>query len=344
MEFRVTRHDGGGPESVPTWLEELSSGFCRLRFGSEEETQRIRTVGQRLRGSQWTRFSRIEVTPYVDGDPAGEPTTPKAFWSGAQIYAANVPIARLHKDLAEEISRPFAHHGVASAIGACLDRDRDFVREYLASAFTLDPEAPEAAPSNPAVPISTTSSTNGDSLSDQAGPVEPEDASDDEDEASAGNGETEEHPDPAASDPGPSRRLGQKPQPTPSLIERYARQHGFHREGHSDRFNHSDRRWIGRDEQPFHWAEYGADGKIRLRLWVSEQNLAHGVEVAHELWQSIKDDPDKTAIILPDDDHAVSALSGTQLIHKKNARIVTLYPASYRLVMSEEKAAEVFSL
>jgi hypothetical protein len=340
VEFRVTHRDGGGSESVPAWLEELSSGFCRLRIGSEEETQRIRTVGQRLRGSQWTRFSRIEVTPYVDGDPAGEPTTPKAFWSGAQIYAANVAIARLHKDLADEISRPFAHHGIASAIGACLDRDRDFVREYLASAFTLDPEAPEAAPPTPAVPsVGADSSTNGDSLSDQAGPGESEDAPH-EDETATENGETEEQPDPAASGPGPSRRHGQNPQPTPSLFERYARQRGFHRDGHADLFTHRDGRWIGRDEQPFHWVEHAADGKLRLRLWVSEQNLAHGVEVAHELWQSIKDDPDKTAIILPGDDHAVSALSGTQLIHKKNAGIVTLYPARYRLVMSEAIPAE----
>jgi hypothetical protein len=163
VEFRVTRCDGGGSASVPAWLEGLASGFCRVRIGSEEETQRIHTVGQRLRGSQWTRFSRIEVTPYVDGDPAGEPTNPKAFWSDVQIYTANVPIARLHKDLAEEISHPFAHNGIASAIAACIDRDREFVREYLATSFVLDPEAPGAEQPESAKQPEASTSTNGQS-------------------------------------------------------------------------------------------------------------------------------------------------------------------------------------
>ena len=332
VEFRVTRCDGGGSASVPAWLEEVASGFCRVRIGSEEETQRIRTVAQRLRSSQWTRYSRIEVTPYVDGDPAGEPTTPKAFWSGVQIYAANVPIARLHKDLAEEISRPFAHNGIATAIAACIDRDREFVREYLATSFILDPEAPRASHPQSATQPAASASSNGQSSPQGSDSNRAEDESNPTD----GNENDEPKNDDDADDETDTPRPRRPDAPhTPTLIERYASQRGFRGQRQTDRFTHPDGRWIGRDEQPFHWAEHRANGELIKRFWVCEQRLSRGIEVAHELWQTIKDAPEETAVVLLGEDHAANALSGTQLIEQKNAGLITLYPARYRLIIAE---------
>ncbi len=228
VKFQVTRCEDNDPAPTPEWLEELASGLCRVRVGSEEETQRIRIVAQRLRGSEWQRFTRIEVTPYVDGDPAGEPNAPSSFWSGNQLYVANLPIARLHKDLADELSRPFAHSAIATAIGACIDRDLDFVREYLAAGFTLDLidlDAPRpTATRDPGV----TASGNGSAPSEEStfeaadSEVTPDEDDVDSDEVPEDNEDEETQPSAGVSRP--RRRSSGS---APSLIERYARNRGF---------------------------------------------------------------------------------------------------------------------
>ena len=336
VEFRVMRCEGGDSTPMPGWLEELASGLCRVRIGSEDETQRIRTVAQRLRGSQWSRFSHIEVTPYVDGDPAGEPTSPKAFWADVHIYAANVPIARLHKDLAEEIARPFSHSGIASAIAACIDRDREFVREYLADSFTLDPEVFNAKQPGPIAQPETTASANGESQSE----VPDSDKTDNQSESPDGN----EHEAPDIHDGEDGHADTSKPRRpeaphTPTLIERYAHQRGFRSQGQKDRFTHPDGRWLEKDEQPFHWAEHRVDGDLVRHLWVCDQRLSRGIEVAHELWQTIKSNPEQTAIVSIGEDDRPVALTGVQLIEQKGAGKLAVHPARYRLV----SAASVLS-
>lgn len=332
VEFRVMCCDGKASASLPGWLDELASGLCRARIGSDEETQSIRIAGQRLGASQWQRFARIEVMPYVDGDPAGEPYTPKAFWSGDQLYAAVLPIGRLHKELADEISRPFAHNGVSTAIAACIDRDREFVREYLSACFVLDPQAPDAEQPRSANQPEVTTFTNGQS-SLEATHSDRADGESNPDQGREGEEPEMDHDADADTDIPCPRRQDSPHRLT--LIERYAKQRGFHPQRQADRFRHPDGRWIRRDEQPFHWVERHADGQIIKRLWVCEQRLSRGIELAYELWQKIKDVPDKTAIVLLSEDHGVSALSGTQLIENKNAGLITLFPARYRLITAE---------
>jgi hypothetical protein len=326
VEFRATRCEGASPSALPEWLDELAAGLCRVRLGSEEETQRVRNAAQRLRSSTWRQFSRIEVTPYVDGDPAGEPTSPKAFWTADQFYAANLPTARLHKDLADEISRPFAQSSITAAVAACIERDREFVREYLADVFKLDAELPEAPRPQPA---EEPESGNGEPPAGES-ETEAEDDLNDEDDTDSEKSEEESTRDPDGTAPRPRRP--ESPH-TPSLIERYAQQRGFRWQAQAGQFVHRDGRRIAKDEQPFHWAEHRADGELHRRLWLCEQRLSHGIEVAHELWQTIKNDPDNTAIVSPGENSAVNALTGAQLIEKRSAGSITIHPASYRLVI-----------
>ena len=49
-------------------------------------------------------------------------------------------------------------------------------------------------------------------------------------------------------------------------------------------FTHADGRWIEKSESPFNWEEHDAGGELVSRLWVTEQKLANGVDVAAELW------------------------------------------------------------
>lgn len=330
VQFRVTRCDGGEPSPMPGWLDELASSLCRVQLGSEEETQRIRAVAQRLLASQWRRFTTIDVTPYVDGDPAGEATSPKAFWSSDQVFVASLPMARLHKDLADEISRPFAQNAIATAVAACIERAPDFVREYLGNSFTLDaqmilPESKSAQEGErPPQPPENEHE-------------EPTDASPEphqtDDVPSGDNAESESTPEPEQekdAEPKPRRSKPSAPH-EPTLIERYAKEHGFQKNGDGS-FIHRDGRQLVRAEPPFQWAEQRGGREVIRRLWLCETSLSAGIEVSHELWQTIKRNPDNSVVVSLGEDGEVLALTGTQLNQRKNAGQVTIFPASYRLV------------
>lgn len=328
VKFRVTQCEGGDSASLPGWLDELASGLCRIKLSSEEETQRVRGVAERLRLSTWHRFHRIEVTPYVDGDPAGEAGTSKALWLETTIYLADIPFARLHKDLSEELSRPFGNSSVTPAFAACIDRERDFVRDYLETTFTLDQQMSlaEIAPAKKEKPQPPPRDEQPDESNDEPEDYDPAEAEDQNSE-----GDDERGPEESPTNEDEHHRQKPAAPHDPTLIERYAKKHGFHKNGGGG-FAHNDGRRLRKDEQPFHWAETGSDGDLIRRLWLCEQRLSTGIEVSHELWQTMKRNPDTCAILVLDEDSSFARLTGRQINQKKEAGQVSVFPAKYRVV------------
>ena len=144
VEFRVTQfveasRTGGSKE----WLAALALGLCRVKFSNDEETRRLRTVAQRLHQTSWSTFAHLDVTPYVEGAPAGEPFTPKVLWQDAKLYIAAQSTVRLYKDLADVIGPPVRPTSrIADALSACIDRTPEFVAEYLEAHFGVDVATP----------------------------------------------------------------------------------------------------------------------------------------------------------------------------------------------------------
>ncbi len=120
--------------------------------------------------------------------------------------------------------------------------------------------------------------------------------------------------------------------PKPSLIEIYAKQRGFRFHAAEKCFTHPDGRWIEKSESPFNWEERAAGGELVSRMWVADQKLANGVEIAAELWSLIGQQPGSTTMIVVGDDHAPCALTGQELLELKDSRQITLHPARYRIV------------
>ena len=350
VEFRVTKfveapRTGGSKE----WLPALALGLCRVKFSNDEETRRIRTVAQRLHQTAWSTFAHLDVTPYVDGAPAGEPFTPKVLWQDAKLYVASQSTVRLYKDLADEMARPFDHKQIADAISACIDRTPEFVAEYLQAHFELDaqPELPaqraesteaadKDAKESTAPPGEDSAQADGaGDAADAAAPTEGDtaasdggDAGDGEDHDDNGNDDEQEVTDEKEESKPPTL-------PKPSLIEIYAKQRGFRFHVVEKCFTHPDGRWIGKSETPFNWEERAAGGELVSRMWVTDQKLANGVELAAELWTLIGQQPKSTAMIVVGDDHAPCALTGQELLELKDSRQITLHPARYRIVENE---------
>ena len=277
----------------------------------------IRTVAQRLHQTAWSTFAHLDVTPYVEGAPAGEPFTPKVFWQDAILYVAAQSTVRLYKDLADEMARPFDHKQVADAIAACIDRTPEFVAEYLEAHFELDAQ--------PELPAETTaemkSGVDESTENNQADQEVPEAAQSD------APGEDQENVPPADNEAEPCSEADETekeepktpPPPKPSLIEIYAKQCGFHFHAAEKCFTHPDGRWIEKSESPFNWEERAAGGELVSRMWVTDQKLANGVELAAELWTLLCQQPNSTTMVVVGEDHAPCALTGQELFNRKTA-------------------------
>ena len=350
VEFRVTKfveapRTGGSKE----WLPALALGLCRVKFSNDEETRRIRTVAQRLHQTAWSTFAHLDVTPYVEGAPAGEPFTPKVLWQDAKLYVAGQSTVRLYKDLADEMARPFDHKQIADAIAACIDRTPEFVAEYLEAHFELDAQPELPAQSTESTTATATNAKESSAPSAEDG-AQPDGAGDAADAAAPTEGDTaasdgsdagdgDDHDDDGDDDEQEvtDEKEESKPPtpPKPSLIEIYAKQRGFRFHVAEKCFTHPDGRWIEKSESPFNWEERAAGGELVSRMWVTDQKLANGVELAAELWTLMGQQPKSTALIVVGDDHAPCALTGQELLELKDSRQITLHPARYRIVETE---------
>lgn len=356
VEFQVTEiREVGGKVDKP-WLAELGRGLAQVRFEEENRTTHVRRIAEKLRHTAWKPLSRLEVTPYVDGTPAGTPITPRVLWQDVNLYvAANVSVARVHKELADELARPFADRAVQEAITACIERDPDYVAEYLADQFELEkqPDLPETGQDN----------ANGNKQAPDSEEKKPETVTEDAAEMSPGassgrgtdgdnGGGADEGLDEADADtkgerdevePGGDSDAGSdgidsgkarkpSPPPKPDLMDRYAAKQGFKRHAGEKCYYHQDGRWIGKTEPPFHWVEMSAGGEPMRRFWMQDQTLIHGIELPAEVWSLIRSEPSTSILLIRNEAEGPVALTGEQLIEFHATKHISLYPSHYRIV------------
>jgi len=273
------------------WLQPLADGLCRVKLRDEAVTARVREVERRLLNTTWETVSRLEVTPYIDGTPAGEPLMPKVLWSGTKLYIVDQPTVRLMRELKEELTRPFGEPEIMEAVADCIDRDAEFVREYLTANFELDAQAelpPSEKEDEPKKP-------EGDESEDEGEPDEKETEPEDEGEEGEEPEEGEEEELPAGGEEGEPEP--EKPK-APSFMDRYARGRGFRWHEMERCYTHASGAWIEKGEAPFNWHEHADGAGVTKRLFVVEESLTRGVEIPYELWRLMEINPDSIALVL----------------------------------------------
>lgn len=341
VELRVTKsaNDQSRSSVVPEWLREIAIHVSRIKLPSELDTLRVRGVAQRLARTVWRPVSQLEVTPYIDGTPAGESSRPKAFWSGTELCISALSPARLHKEVVDELNRAFTHSALAVAISACVDRTAEFVREYLSSEFEIDPNQPlpgfeDDIAESPEPQISTApASSEEEAQPERDDSNEQKDEEPESDESEQDVEPAEEETETGAEHASTTPRNASSPDST--LIGRYASQRGFRWDRHGRHYVHVDGRCIGKSASPFNWEERDTNGETLIRFWVTDQNIATGVEVAADLWLLLKDAPNASSLVTVGNDHEPCALAGDELLAFQQAGQIKLYPSRYRIVQSD---------
>lgn len=335
VEYRLaeTPRELRPPVEKP-WLSALARELQRVKLSDDAETERVRGVAVRLGRSRWQPFTTIGVTPYLDGTPAGQLHSPEVLWHEETLFVRDGRLAKSFDALVSELARPFANEPIAEAIKVCIERDERFIAEYMAEHFKLEAglviqPASAAKPAKPfedgVVPPGDEKKTMSESVPAaveggvQSPPAEePADAGTPEEDVDAERDADEIYTAP--------RRSRQVP-----LFERFAVASGYRWDQARQRFVHADGSWIERCESPFHWRRFDAAGDVTTRYWASQQCLTTGVEIAAELWELVRGNPGGCCLILVDGDDRPMELSGQALIRMVEDRVVTLYPAKYRI-------------
>jgi hypothetical protein len=301
------------------WLQPLAEGLCRVKLADEATTAKVREVARRLRKTTWQTVSRLEVTPYIEGTPAGEPLMPKVLWSETNLYVADQSTVRLYRELKEELTRPFAEASVMEAVAYCIDRSAESVGEYLAANFELEVQAelleggdkPEGK-TEPPKPDEGGDKPKATEDDDTLKPETDEDDPDEDDE----NVDEDVSPDDVEGEVTPPvpPKPEKPPQPKePTFMDRYAKSRGFRWHDTERCYTHGNGAWIQKGEAPFNWQEHADGTGVTKRLFVVEASLSHGVEIPYELWSLMGINPDTIALVLCGDDGEPNEWSANEL-------------------------------
>ena len=328
MQVTNVQAISGRPRRIE-WLQPLADGLCRVKLGDEATMAKVREVARRLLNTTWQTVSRLEVTPYIDGTPAGEPLMPKVLWSETKLYVADQTTVRLYRELKDELARPFGEPGVMEAVAHCIDRDAEFVREYLAANFELDAQAELPPAKDEPKPTGEQSEAGEGEAGADDGETEPEENEDEEGEE---DNDEDEHPHEEEEGQGTPSKPEKPTKPKePTFMERYAKSRGFRWDEAEHCYMHTNGARIDKGEAPFNWQEHVNGSDLTKRLFVAEESLARGVEIPCELWRLMEINPDTIALVLCAVDGGPNEWSASDLKALQAAGEIRLHQSQFIL-------------
>jgi len=329
IEYRLTHGpDPLGVAAQKPWLVALANGLARVKLEDEAQTQHLRRAAMRLAHSIWQPFDEqdsLQVTPYVDGTPAGQPHSPDVLWHEQSIFIRSGSLARSFDALVDELARPFNHDRVTEAIKACVERAPDFIAEYMEKHFALEAEpSPTPDISAAAAEVDKDEAQGRVGEEGEPGADVAEAVLDGESPESTDTDEEHDHAEESDRQPRHKRE--------PSLFQRFALSRGYRWDSVRKRFVHSDGSWMERCESPFQWQRFDSRGNIVTRYWASPQRLARGgAEIPAELWDLFRKSPSECCMVLVDGADNPLELRGTDLIQGIENKQIGVYPAKYRI-------------
>jgi hypothetical protein len=220
------------------------------------------------------------------------------------------------------------------AVADCIDRDAEFVREYLAANFEMDPQA-ELPPSDEK-PETGTEEPHGDEpeSEDEAGGETGQTETEGEEEQETGEPEDDYEPTPPEEEEGQTQppKPEKPPKPRePSFMDRYAKSRGFRWHEAERCYTHANGAWIEKGESPFSWHEHADGTGVTKRLFVAEETLTRGVELSYELWRLMELNPDSISLVLAADDGCPCEWSATELHELKITGQIFLHQSRFIL-------------
>ncbi|MGQ4806699.1 hypothetical protein NKDENANG_00032 [Candidatus Entotheonellaceae bacterium PAL068K] len=313
------------------WLAALGNGLARIVLDDEAESQQTRELGRCLERSQWQVVAALETTPYINGTPSGTPRRIDVLWQGTTLYVENKSMAKMARAVAQELGRAFSRGDIADAIKLCFERDPGFVTEYMEEHFKLLEETDGTAPTD-----SETGNIGPTARVDfEHSPSRPAiDGSESMYEVPAYGQRDPEPDEDETNDVLAPRRQIHRP-PKPNLIERYAKAQGFAKDSAAEYFYREDGSWIKRvSGASFPWEQYSASGELQQCYWAKDHCIEREpLQLKADVWELCDKHPGKYTLLLAAPDGTPVKYSGHWIQKLRESGRLTLFPATYRLVL-----------
>ncbi len=328
-------------EDRRAWLTVFGAQLERIELADATETERVRAQAKAIAVTSWIQAPKLEVTPYLDGVPAGTARLTDILWIDRKLFVSPLSTAKLARRVPEEIGKNL-NSDIRAALAYAFERSPEDIREYLEENFTLAPEHAVAAPIIEAP--SATAPNDDDGVHKVAecprSDAEPVDA---DGLRPAGKAEPATQPD-SVPPPGESEhervetevatkpRAAPKP-PRPSVMARFALAQGYKGDG-EDRFFHADGSWIGRTNgSRFQWDCRSSSGEVLRHYYPKDHCLEHEpLQLEADLWGLLDQKPGLYSFILINPEGDPVEMTGTLLRALRDSGELTIHPATYRLV------------
>ncbi|WP_287339769.1 ATPase [Mesorhizobium sp.] len=340
-----------GLEDRPTWLTAFGIQLARIELADLTETDRVRSVAGVIAATTWVMAPKLEVISYLDGVPAGTARLTDILWLDGKLFVSPLSKAKLAKRVPEEIGKSLSAE-IRAALAYAFERSPEDIKAYLEENFSLGPEQKPVAPLVEELPVATR--VDGD-VSDGPSRDAHEDAlplgealmANDldvaaDDEAAFSPAPEQPHEEPAGGLLEPETvnrpRPPAKP-PGPSVMARFAHVQGYKADG-EDRFFHADGSWIGRaNGARFPWERRSASGEVLRHYYPKEHCLEREpLQIEADVWGLADQKPDIYSFILVNSEGEPVEMTGARLRSLRECGGITIHPATYRLVLSEEGA------
>ena len=326
IEERIQGQSGLPIAQDKPWIFALGDGLKRIILDDPEQTERVRALGQRLSLTRWQVAEGLKSEPYINGTPAGTSRNIDVHWRDCILYVETSSTAKMARAVSQEIARAFNRQEITDALKLCYERSPSFIDEYLEANFNL-------------APCQEVEDPNGSNDRRQQPEIEdeetvvieqpPESQIDDNVQS---EGEQQDHLQQDDVEP-PLRSPARPPGPSrPSVMERFARSHGFSTNG-SGKFHHPNGRSLGRTEgNAFPWELKSASGETLKYYWDREHCIERSsLQLQAEIWDLCQQFPKVYSLILTNVDNTPREIEGSQLVEMKEKDRLVLYPAAYRL-------------
>lgn len=337
------------------WLRTVGIELLRIELDSAEETERIRNLAVRLATTKWIESRGLQIVPYIEGTPAGTSRSADVVWIDRQLLVEPQPGAKLAKRVPEEVAKPFGRQDIRSALDYCFERSVNDVREYLRENFALamidqrdvpvstnaylarDAES-DGAKFEPAAPVAAVEAT--DSAAECDGTGKPETTLSAETTADEHDNQTGAWPSADHDERRTSTSRVTPPSERPGLIERFAALRGFRMNGRGGFTHANGERLVRATGSLFSWEQYASDGELIRAYYAREHCLDRApLELETEAWGLLEKFPVVYSMLLLNIDSAPVEMTGVQLRGMRDAGLITLYPAAYRLVLEQSTDA-----
>lgn len=331
-----------------SWLSQLGIEFRRIILDDDTDTARIRALADDLAETMWQIAPGLELVPYIGGTPAGTPRRADVVWLDRVLYVDKLPDAKLARLVPDRLGKIFGRSDMAAAFNYCFGRTSEEITEYVEENFKLAPREEFAMrdiqePASTCEPTIESAEVDSTQESKQATDSFKTPVMGDEDVIETDE-ELDHDSEPAADvyedldqldtvDPTPPKDRPNPKPAKPRIIERFALNLGFKKDG-EDRFYNADGSWIAKTYGGrFPWERRTAAGEIVCYYLPKEHCLEmEPLQLDADVWGLIDKFPETYVLVLSNPHGEPVEVSGIRLRTMLDGGKLTLYPATYRLV------------